>query len=1301
MVSSIKRRLRTFRRVFGYGVLVLVILLAVLVGLFNQALPWVATHPKQIQDWLSQRIGEPVNFSKAKGEWTRRGPVFTLDDLQVGSGEQTLKVGRANLLIAVYSGLMPGSPLTELKVDQLALQLEQDQDLRWSLKGLPGQVDPNVDPLEKLEGFGELQIEKAALSIKAPRYQMDVKIPRVDLRLRVSEEKIKVGMSAWADTQSAPLNAVFDVARANYDGTAWIGGEALQMRDWSSLLKATGLSLQNGQGEANVWATLKERRITRLQMTANLNNVNLLSSKLITLDKAKTISPDARFDRVDINAQWAESKSGWQFIAPRMQFHRNNKIATLDGLEIAGGQQIILRAPNIDLQPAFALLSLSDFMPEKLREWMVQASPNAQLSKVDLRGSRDGPWVGSMQISNLQIEPVGVRPGVRGLNARLQMDGQGGALFLDSKPLTFSWPGNFKQDINLSLDGNLVFWRDAELWTLGTSKLTARGPDIGFTTRFNLDFQGDGSAPNLDLAMDLDDSNFQQAKKFWFLRTMSPNAVKWLNTALIKGDVLNSRIVINGDLDDFPFRNKEGVFDARASVRNAHVKFNPLWPQAEPLDVDVVFDGKGFSLSGTGGIENNRVTQVTGGIEDFKRPILDLDIECKTQAENLRALILKSPLQKKYAEHLNAGSVKGNASVVMNLVLPMREDLPPGTMSGTLELQNANLSDSRWDIAFTGVTGKTQFTQAGFKTNDLKVNFEKRPAIFNLSVGSFLPNPQLAALVSLEGSINSEALVSRYDNVKWLKPYVSGVSEWLVKVAIPQTGKGPSAAPELNLSSNLVGTAISLPAPLNKTGAQAIPLQFSTALPMEKGQLQVRFGNIMHMRASQKPNQPMNAHIQFGGDAPLTLPASGLVAKGNVNVFDSGGWMAFATSGESASSLNEVNLRANKLIFLDQPYTNATFVLSKNLGATQMRVEGDDIQGQVNIAAAQGSPILGRFTKLYLNAANAAVASSSSSSSSSVPSPAPVSAIQANSNDASMNPAKIPSIRFTIDDLRIGKTIMGSADIATTQLSNGMRIDRFQTKSKYLSVDANGDWLLSGTGSRSNFKINFSTSSLGDLLNDLGFVGLIKGGKSKANLTASWPGSPGALAMANISGDLRIDVGEGRLLDVEPGGSGRILGLISLAEIPRRLSLDFSDFFSKGFAFNEMKGNIVFTNGTASTDNLRINGPAAEIKVVGSANVREQTYDQKIEVLPKAGGILPALGFITGGPAGAAMGAAAQAVLQKPLKQTARTVYHVTGPWKKPEVVVVEKGPAKGTANRNQNAEVLKPKTLPEDIPSK
>jgi uncharacterized protein YhdP len=62
-----------------------------------------------------------------------------------------------------------------------------------------------------------------------------------------------------------------------------------------------------------------------------------------------------------------------------------------------------------------------------------------------------------------------------------------------------------------------------------------------------------------------------------------------------------------------------------------------------------------------------------------------------------------------------------------------------------------------------------------------------------------------------------------------------------------------------------------------------------------------------------------------------------------------------------------------------------------------------------------------------------------------------------------------------------------------------------------------------------------------------------------------------------------------------------------------------------------------------------------------------------MEVLPKASNVLPAIGAIAGGPAGAAVGAVAQAVFQNPLKQMTRAVYQVSGPWSEPNIDRVER----------------------------
>ena len=128
-------------------------------------------------------------------------------------------------------------------------------------------------------------------------------------------------------------------------------------------------------------------------------------------------------------------------------------------------------------------------------------------------------------------------------------------------------------------------------------------------------------------------------------------------------------------------------------------------------------------------------------------------------------------------------------------------------------------------------------------------------------------------------------------------------------------------------------------------------------------------------------------------------------------------------------------------------------------------------------------------------------------------------------------------------------------------------------------------------------------------------------------------------------------------------GAGRVFGLLSIATLPRRLSLDFSDLTDKGFAFDGIHGDFSLESGDAYTQNLLLKGPAAEIGMVGRTGLARHDYDQTVVVTGSLGQSLPAAGLIAGGPAvGAAMLLFSQ-IFKEPLKGMARGYYRITGPW--------------------------------------
>ncbi len=411
------------------------------------------------------------------------------------------------------------------------------------------------------------------------------------------------------------------------------------------------------------------------------------------------------------------------------------------------------------------------------------------------------------------------------------------------------------------------------------------------------------------------------------------------------------------------------------------------------------------------------------------------------------------------------------------------------------------------------------------------------------------------------------------------------------------------------------------------------------------------------------------------GQVAEAAPASGLVATGRTPTLDAVDWAALTMAGEGGGlALQRVDIDADRLNLLGGTFANASLSAVPAPSGTAVRVDSATLAGTVTLPRADGAAIVGKFDRLYWvsakpdakpqGAAPAGTAAAGGASAGTASTPA--------EEPGAVNPANIPPLQLSVEDLRFGEAHLGQAVLRTRPVATGLRIEQLQTRAPKQQVDASGDWLGRGAAARTRLKVDVKSGDFGALLAGFGFGGRLAGGHGEAHLDAAWPGAPGGFKVGALEGGLSLAIKDGQLVQVEPG-AGRVLGLLSVAQLPRRLMLDFRDFFSKGFAFNRIGGNVRFGAGQARSDDMRIEGPAADINIRGAADLRAQTFDQSIEVLPKSGNLLTVAGAIVGGPVGAAVGAAANAVLGKPLGAASAKTYRVTGPWKDPKVEVASK----------------------------
>ena len=120
--------------------------------------------------------------------------------------------------------------------------------------------------------------------------------------------------------------------------------------------------------------------------------------------------------------------------------------------------------------------------------------------------------------------------------------------------------------------------------------------------------------------------------------------------------------------------------------------------------------------------------------------------------------------------------------------------------------------------------------------------------------------------------------------------------------------------------------------------------------------------------------------------------------------------------------------------------------------------------------------------------------------------------------------------------------------------------------------------------------------------------------------------------------------------------------------MPRRLTLDFRDVFTEGFAFDFVRGDITIQQGTAATNNLQMKGVNAAVLMEGKADLALVTQDIKVVVIPEinagtaslvASIINPAIGLGT---------FLAQMFLRLPLIRAATQEFHIDGTWADPRI---------------------------------
>jgi len=478
------------------------------------------------------------------------------------------------------------------------------------------------------------------------------------------------------------------------------------------------------------------------------------------------------------------------------------------------------------------------------------------------------------------------------------------------------------------------------------------------------------------------------------------------------------------------------------------------------------------------------------------------------------------------------------------------------------------------------------------------------------------------------------------------------------------------------VTSNLEGLDIFAPRPFAKGPAESRPTRVRLDMPgRAHNDISIDSGSARaKLRFTTGAGQWRldRGTARFDGQ-PATLGTQhGLLVTGDWPQFDLAEWLAL---GEDTGAARPPGARDQKLMDwlgpVDVHLERATVFGFELIDVVaRLRAAGDhwqvgvasaNAEGQVTVPVdlAPGRPIVLEMKRLHLSSATAAATPGA-------PAPTPT------------DPRKVPSLQVRADDFAWEGRRFGRLDAVINRDARGLTFDTLQSRSPHFTIDAQGSWLMEPGGPRTRLDLQLASNDFGAAAADLGYRDAIDANRAVIEAKLWWPGGPSGDVLGRLNGTLSVSLHDGQLRDIEPG-AGRMLGLLSVTQLPRRLALDFSDVTEKGLAFNHVDGDFELRQGNAYTQNLLLRGPAVNIGIVGRTGLGAQDYDQTVAVSGNTGGPLAVAGALAAGPVVGAGVLVLSQLFKDQLQQLARVYYHVTGPWSAPVVERISAPAAAGS----------------------
>ena len=1233
---------------FAFALLVLALRYAIL--------PQIENYRDDVESGLSSALRLPVSIAAIDAGWNGLRPRLGIRGLAIRDREGRPALGFDNVEAELsWSSLWHfGLRLHQLEIVNPDLDIRRDAAGRFFVAGLEvGTAGGDDRFTDWLLAQNRIVVRDAGLRWHDEQRGAPVlALQNLNFDLRNDGSRHRFGFTAEPPKELAArldLRGDFRGRDLNvlesWKGDAYAELDYADLAVWRTWVDYP-FDLPRGSGGLRLWLSFAQARPTAFTADLRLADVRLrLGADL----------PYLELDEVTGRLGGKLLDNGYEAELKRLA------LATRDGIRIEPADvRLRLLAATANRLPSgefeangFNLGALADLaahlpLAPAVREQLAASAPRGRLN--DLRLAWTGTpedlksWRLHGDFLGLALAARGKLPGFAGLSGSVDGNEKGGSFRLDSRHAAIDLPTVFPEP-RLVLDALTA----QAGWKSGADGIEV---DLARAAFQNADAAGEvsgryrlgsaGGPGEIDLTAKLSRGNGNAVWRYMPL-AVGKDVREWLKAALIEGQADEATLRLKGDLAKFPFRDgKDGLFQVKGRFHGATLRYAGAWPEIRGIQGELLFDGVRMLITGhKGSILGAAIGPVAAEIPDLE--VMEEMLTVTGKAAGPTAEFLKfieaSPVGERIDHFTEDMTAAGNGELNLKLMLPLRR-LADSKVEGRYRFANNRLVPDPGLPPLTDVNGELQFTSNRLDAQKIKAVMFGAPMTVDVATAGDGNVAIKAAGSFAMGNLRQQLGHPVFD-------HLAGSAPWTGNVKVRKKSA------EVRIESTLQGVSSSLPEPFNKTTADSLPLVFERK-PGTAGRdlTTLSLGEVLRLQLQRRTDQNAieRGAIAIGG-AALRMPEKGIAVAVQAKRLDADFWRSLANGGNGGGGaelpITQAELRTDELIAFGRSIANLRLAASRSGNAWKADLRSRDASGTLEWDGRGAGRISGRLAQLVLNEAATTTAGGSHEA-----------------------PEEMPAIDLVIDRFVFHGKEFGTVKLKAENAKDGFWNAKVDINNEDASLGGEGRWRPSSTAPETRLDFKLTAKSIEKLLDRMGYPDALRRGAGNAEGSLSWSGSPVGIDYPSLAGRVKFEATNGQFNKLEPG-VGRLLGVISLQSLPRRLTLDFRDIFSEGFAFDAIAGEAAVTRGIMETKNLHIYGPAAKVSMSGSVNLAAETQDLRVRVQPTIGETV-ATGVLLAHPATGAATWLINKLFGNPLDQAFSFEYAVTGPWADPKVEKVQ-----------------------------